>query len=93
MIQSIGMCGEKRYYETLYCDHCHQKEHYHYCYQRPHYHYEKKHYHCNSIYDARSFCRKSQGYDNSKVGNYYYGYRDTYLMDLLNSDRGGVKQV
>ncbi len=55
--------------------------------------YEKYPCNHNSIYDAR--CMYRHPYQNkSYYGNYYGpGYRDTYLMDLLNSDRGSVKQV
>lgn len=48
---------------------------------------------CNSIWDARSMYRHPLN-NSSYYGNYWgCGYRDTYLMDLLNSDRGSVKQV
>lgn len=57
--------------------------------------YEKYPSNQNSIYDARALYRRPWYQKN----NFYYGnycgcgHCDTYLMDLLNSDRGNFKQA
>lgn len=57
---------------------------------------------CNCIYDAKCLNRRPwypYPYNNNcyfrnyYFRNYYYGYCDPYLMELLNSDRGNIRNV